>query len=58
MEKYGNITVLIYSSVLTEYNTLNRFVTKQWDGLCKQKKEKRGRIAGILCVFTLTSRKN
>jgi len=30
-----NITVLIYSYVLTEYNTLYRFVTTQREGLCQ-----------------------
>jgi len=30
-----NITVLIYSCVLTEYKTLYKFVTTQWDGLCQ-----------------------
>ena len=31
---YGN-TVLIYSCVLTEYNTVYKFVTTRWDGLCQ-----------------------
>jgi len=30
-----NITVLIYSCVLTECNTLYKFVTTQWDGFCQ-----------------------
>jgi len=39
MANYGNIyyiTVLIYSCVLTEYNTIYKFVTTQRDDFCQK----------------------